>query len=133
MSYNSFGDCGGNVGIAVVYGELLSEDRVDLLLPPGATEAPCRPGGRAEVVGLLHSGRLEPCEHELCDPVTSGQVDHFTPQILHDDAELTPVIGVDGTGTVGDGQAMLEREPGAGTDLAFDPLWQLHHKSGRNQ
>ena len=28
---------------------------------------------------------------------------------------------------------MLEREPRAGTDLAFDSLWQLHHEPSRNQ
>ena len=93
------------------------------LLLPGATEAPYRPGGRAEVVRLLNSGSLEPREDELCDPVTSGQVDHVMPQILHDDAELTAVVRVDGTGTVGEGQTMLEREPRTGTDLAFDSLW----------
>jgi len=28
---------------------------------------------------------------------------------------------------------MLQREPRAGTDLAFDSLWQLHHEPGRDQ
>lgn len=104
--------------------ELLAAGNAEgALLLPGATEAPCRPGGRAEVVRFLNSGSLESREDELCYPVTSGQVDHVITQILHDDAELTPVVRVDGTGTIGDGKTMLEREPRAGTNLAFDSLW----------
>jgi hypothetical protein len=53
-------------------------------------------------VRLLNNGSLETGEDELCDPVTSGQTHHFTPQILYDDAELASVVWVDGTGTVGE-------------------------------
>jgi len=84
----------------------------------------------AEGIHLGDLGSQETGEDELGDPLASLERDGTGAQVLEDDLQFAPVVGVDGSGAVREGDPVTERQSGAGPDLALHPRWELHLQAG---
>src|SRR5690606_4709945 len=89
-------------------------------LAPGRAEATTSPGGLPELVRLHHLGGLEAGEDELCDPHSAGDRYRLGPGVPEDDLQLAPVVGIDGGGSIGEGEAVSQRKPRSWPYLALE-------------
>ena len=108
-----------------------------LVLPPlslssRAPEPPTPTPSLGEAFGLLDGGSLEAGEDHLGDPIAPVDRHGFRAGVLQEDPYLTPVIGVDRTGAVGEGDPVAGRQTRPGADLALHTRRQLHHQAGGN-
>ncbi len=71
-------------------------------------------------------------DHHLGDSFARGDGVWLVGEVDEDDADVATEVGVYGAGGVDERKAVFERESGAGTDLAFIALRQLHAESGRD-
>ena len=69
-------------------------------LDSGTTEATFTPLGGTQLRRLYHLRRRKVLKNQLCNSIAARESDRLSAAILKNDSEFTPVIGVDGPGTV---------------------------------
>lgn len=72
-------------------------------------------------------------DHQLSDAIAAADVKWFLSVVDEEHLHLAAVVGVDGAWCVKHGDAVFEREPGAGPDLAFKAFWQRDGVAGWNE
>lgn len=80
-------------------------------------------------VELLHRlpGYVGVCgDHHLGDAVAVVDGEVVLAEVDEYDSDFATVVGIDGAGGIDDGDSVVEGEAGAGPDLAFISLGQLH-------
>src|SRR5215204_6460542 len=102
------------------------------LVPAGAPES-------ANSLGAPLDGRLAKLErhiareYHLRDALAMHDASRDRGVVAHDDHPLLRVIGVDGAGSVRNGQRMLERLAAARPDLRLDVVRQPRSKAERDE
>ena len=87
--------------------------------PPSATESLGSPFGFLEGDFQLGVEWVEGGQDELGDTVPMLEGEGLIAQVDQEDFQFSPVVAVDGTWGIEDGDAMMDGEAGAGAHLAF--------------
>ena len=75
--------------------------------------------GTLQRVHLLKLSARYFADYHLCQPVSPLNQERLVPVIDNDKADLSPVIGVDRSGSVKEGDSVLQRETTSGADLSL--------------
>lgn len=84
-------------------------------MPKAAGAAP----GGWEVGDFFPVGAFMPCDDHLCYPVAPFDDKFVFAGIIHNDLDLTSIVGIDGPRRIDEHYTMLECEAAAGPDLRF--------------
>ena len=90
------------------------------------SEAAGAAGGFVEGVDGLPGDAVDGGDEHLGDAHVAFDGEGVWAEVDEGDHDLASVVGVDGAGGVGHGDAELHGEPGAGADLGFVPDGQSH-------
>lgn len=75
-------------------------------LDSGAPKAVYASGGAAQLRNLDHFGGGEVMKDKLGDPIPASKRDRLRTRVLENDAKFAPVVGIDGSWTVGQRNAV---------------------------
>ena len=112
-------ECAGRASI-----RLRIHCRYEDLLTAGGTEAASTAQGVCEV-GFFPADRFVAGYDHLGDSVAGMDLEGLFAEVVEDHFDLAAVAGIDGGRTVGQGDAELEGESAAGTDLGFETWGQF--------
>ena len=91
----------------------------------GAAESAFAPVGLFEIRAGDQSDFRELADHHLGDPVAPFDLIGGGAAVVHDDADLAPVSGINGPGGVGQHEVMFEGKTASGADLGLKVFGQL--------
>ena len=89
--------------------------------------------GRVDSVHLLPSDVDILLDDQLGDALAVGDGVRLVREVDDYDSDFTAIVSVNGSGSVHEGDAMFQRESGAGSDLTLVALRELHTEPCRNQ
>jgi hypothetical protein len=97
----------------------------------GGSETATRPNRFRERVHLDELGSHDRLDDELGDPVTAAKLDRCCAIGVDDDhLDLTSIAGVDGAGSVDQGQPVAESQAGSRMDKSGIPRRERHRNAG---
>src|SRR4029079_191720 len=85
----------------------------------GRAEAARAAHGFAQLLDLVELGERDGGWNQLGDAVATTDGEGLAAMVDHDNLQLAAIIAVDGAGRVGNGDSVLERQAGTGTNLDF--------------
>lgn len=97
------------------------------------TKAPGAARGGVEGSGFVPADLFVAGNDELGDAFVALDQKRLRPVVDEKDFELTAVVGINGAGSVEDGDAVVEGESAAGTDLRFEAGRQCDAQAGGNK
>ena len=107
--------------------------RGERLFFAGVAETAVFADGAVELLDRLPGDVGVGCDHHLSDAVAVVDGEVVFTEVDEDYAYLAAVVGIDSAGGVDDGYAVVEGEAGAGANLAFISLGELHVESGGDE
>lgn len=97
------------------------------------TESADPAGGSIEVIDHGESGLYDRGHDELGNPGSALDSKRFLSRIEENDLDFSPIVGVDGPGSIQEADPVTEGQSAPRTDLTFESFGKGQLEAGRNE